>query len=168
MARPKKISLPIAAAAAELAELGFPPAQIPPMLGGKISTTTVRDIIHKHGRWGEVSERPVFARLRAEQNKVLESAFRAGSAQLLERAFEEEKLKKASTYQLVIASSVALDKSRLLAGEPTELIGMAHLHEVPALDRLAAALSSRLVPIQNDVSRETIEIKPQENQGVKT
>lgn len=107
-----------------------------------VTRPSVQDILAKHGHWGVIADKPVFIKLRLEQNKALEAAFRAGSAELLGRAFDEDKLKKASTYQLVIASSIALDKSRLLAGESTENIAVHHESEAieAAADKIAGAL----------------------------
>ena len=133
-----------------------------------ISEASVRDILNKHGRWGVVAEKPVFAKLRAEQKLVLEASYRTSAAKFLERSMEEAKLEKASTYQLVIASSIALDKSQLLAGEPTEITASVNIHAIQGLDRLASILSQALMPASNDVPHETIEVEPQGNQEVKT
>src|SRR3990167_2092476 len=119
-----------------------------------LARSSVRDILRGHGRWGEVADKPVFARLRAEQQVHLEAAFRTAAAEFLARSTDEDKLQKASTYQLVIASSIALDKSRLLAGEPTEIVATYNLHAIEGIDRLASILSQSLLS-SNDVPRET-------------
>ena len=145
-----------AAIAYNLAEAGFAKNEIARRT--TISEASVRDILNKHGRWGEIAEKPVFAKLRAEQKLVLEAGYRASAAKFLDRSLEEAKLEKASTYQLVIASSIALDKSQLLAGEPTEITASINLHAIQGLDRLAAMLSQSLLPQPDDVPRETIEV----------
>ena len=155
-----------AAQAVALGEMGYPSTQIAPIVG--INDRSIRDILNKHGRWGELADTPVFTKLRLEQKKVLEASYRAGAGKLLARAFDEDKLEKASTYQLVIASSIALDKSQLLAGEPTEITATVNLHAIEGLDRLATLLSRTLLPTSNNVSREAIEIKAEQKQGVKT
>ena len=133
-----------AAAALNLAEAGYTPTQISRETG--VSQPSISGILHRHGRWGEVTKLPVFNELRREQNLHLEAAFRAGAAQLLGRAFDESKLEKASTYQLVIASSIALDKSRLLAGESTENVAVLVRHELSTEDALLKRLASTLLP----------------------
>ena len=155
-----------AALAFNLEEAGYNPTQIAPK--ADLNRASVYDILKKHGRWGEIADKPVFQKLRQEQNQHLEAGFRTASAQLLARSLDEEKLQKASTYQLVIASSVAIDKARLLAGEPTEITASVNIHAIQGLDRLASLLSQSLLPPSNDVPRETIEVEPQGNQEVKT
>ena len=144
-----------AAMAMELADT-HNPTQIAAIT--QLKRTSIYDILGKHGHWGEIADRPVFIKLRQQQQAHLEAAFRAGSAKLLERAFDEDKLQKASTYQLVIASSIAVDKARLLAGEPTEITASVSLVAIQGIDRLASILSQSLLS-SNDVLRETIEIK---------
>ena len=134
---------PVAAIeAASLADLGYKSPQISQIVG--LAPSTIDDIIAKHGRWGEVTETSVFVRLRAEQNKVLESAFRAGAARLFARAFDEDKLSKASTYQLVTSAAIAVDKARLLGGESTENLAVSVAVSVN-LDELGSRLSRRLI-----------------------
>jgi predicted transcriptional regulator len=136
------ISYEQAATAVEMAKLGHTSESIAPILG--ISGRSIRDILNKHGRWGEIAETPVFARLRHEQSKVLESAFRAGAAKLFERAFDAEKLDKASTYQLVTSAAIAFDKARLAAGESSINIEV-HVDAVVTIDDLSSRLSRRLI-----------------------
>ena len=131
-----------------LAEAGYSGQEIARNTG--LNNRSVYDVLHRHGRWGEVAEKPVFIRLRAEQNQHLEAAFRSAAAEFLVRSMEEDKLAKASTYQLVIASSIAIDKARLLAGESTENVAHLHLHEIPALDRLAEKLGQTLLQRQSE------------------
>ena len=140
-------SIPIekAALALNLDEAGYNPTQIAQQTS--LSRPTVYDILGRHGHWGEVTDLPAFNKLRREQNQHLEAGFRAGSAKLLARAFDEDKLVKASTYQLVIASSIAIDKAQLLAGLPTEITASYAIHEIRGLDRIAEALSQTLLDV---------------------
>jgi len=133
-----------AAQAMALGDVGYNTRQIAADIG--IPQSTVRDIVKKHGRWGEIADKPVFAKLRSEQSQILEAAYRAGSAELFARAFDPAKLEKASTYQLVMSSAIAIDKARLLAGEATQHVAHAHVHEVKGLDALAARLGQALLP----------------------
>lgn len=123
-----------------LADTGMTPVQIQPIVN--MPPSTIGDIIRKHERWGEIAEKPVFSALRAEQNKVLESAMRAGAARLFARAFDESKLEKASTYQLVTSAAIAVDKARLLAGESTENVAQIAKVEVSGLADLASSLAT--------------------------
>lgn len=138
-----KIPLDKAAAADVMSSIGYSSRQIAAATG--LNARSIRDIIARHGHWGEVADKPVFAMLRQQQNNVLEAAYRSGAALLFQAALEPAKLKKASTYQLVTSSAIAFDKSRLAAGEPTEIIASVDLHLVGNLDKLAARLSQTLV-----------------------
>jgi predicted transcriptional regulator len=133
----------LAAQAMNLADMGHVEREIAEHTG--INQKSLAYIIGKHGKWGELAEQPIFRKLRAEQNQVLETGYRSAAAALLHRAFDESKLEKASTYQLVIASSVALDKARLLAGESTANVEVHTKLEVTGLDNLCSALSQVLL-----------------------
>src|SRR3990167_4614557 len=98
-------------------DFGYRPAVIAELL--EISDNSVRDIIHGKGRWATLPQKPVLARIREEQSRRLELAYRTTAAITMERALEEDKLAKASTYQLITSSAIAIDKARLLAGEST-------------------------------------------------
>jgi hypothetical protein len=132
-----------AAQAYNLADVGYSGESISRI--AKLSRSSVTDILNQKGHWSTLVESPVFKALRREQNQVLEAGFRASANLLLQRAFDESKLEKASTYQLVIASSVALDKARLLAGESTQNIEVHTKLEVTGLDNLCSALSQVLL-----------------------
>jgi hypothetical protein len=132
-----------AAQAYNLADVGYSGESISRI--AKLSRSSVTDILNQKGHWSTLVESPVFKALRREQNQVLEAGFRASANLLLQRAFDESKLEKASTYQLVIASSVALDKARLLAGESTQNIEVHSKLEVTGLDNLCSALSQVLL-----------------------
>jgi hypothetical protein len=137
----------LAAQVMNMADAGYMGQQIANVTG--LPASSVSEIIRKHGRWGEVADKPVFIALRQEQNKVLEAGYRTAAGQLLARAFDEDKLAKAGTYQLVVASGIAIDKARLLAGESTQNVSVHATHEIAALDKLCEMLGQALMT--NDV-----------------
>ena len=132
-----------AAHAMNLADVGYSGAAISRIT--QLNQASVSDILNGKGHWSTLVEKPVFLELRRAQNQTLEAGFRSASNVLLQRAFDESKLEKASTYQLVIASSVALDKARLLAGESTANVEVHSKVEVTGLDNLCSALSQVLL-----------------------
>src|SRR5688572_3693148 len=87
----------IAAQVMNLGDSGYTGSQVGRMLD--IPDRTARQIIQRHGRWGEVAERPVFAELRRQQKAHLEAASRSLSAKCLMQA--EAGLEKMSSYQAV-------------------------------------------------------------------
>src|SRR3990167_5985096 len=87
----------IAAQAMNMGDAGFSGSEVGRVL--RIPDTTARDIINRHGRWGEVAERPVFIELRRQQKAHLEAASRALSAKCIMQA--EQGLEKMSSYQAV-------------------------------------------------------------------
>ena len=141
-----------AAEALNLGRAGYSSGQIEQMTG--IPGRTIRDIVSGHGRWGAtMQDNPVFAELRREQNTVLEAAFRAAAAQSLAEAYRQEKLDKASHYQLVIAASIAIDKARLLAGEAGQIVE--HQISRAALtdeDDLLARLAASIIDVTPDAA----------------
>ena len=144
---PGLIDPALGAAAMALGDAGYQPSQIAPAVG--LPRTTVNDIIARHGRWGAIAEKPVFVKWRLEQQQLLEAGYRESAGVLLAHAMREEKLDKSSTYQLVIASKIALDASRLLAGESTANVDL-HV-AVQGMDALASALGQALLanPVDN-------------------
>jgi hypothetical protein len=144
---PAAIDPKLAAQVMNMAEAGYQGQRISEAVG--LPASSVSDIIARHGRWGDIADKPVFEALRRQQNQTLEAAFRAGAGQLLARAFDEDKLAKAGTYQLVVASGIAIDKARLLAGESTQNVSIHATHEVAALDKLCEMLGQALMT--NDV-----------------
>ena len=70
-----------------------------------------------------------------------------GSIELAKKALVsiEGKLENASAAQLAVVYGVMRDKERLDAGEPTEIHGHLHVHEIQSIDRLAERLSRALV-----------------------
>jgi hypothetical protein len=137
----------IAAQAMALNDVGYPSTQIGRMLD--IAQRTAHDIINLHGNWGEVAERPVFARLRLDQKKHLEATSRMLSAKCLIQV--DKTIEKASAYQAAGIYGLLRTHERLDAGEPTEIIG--HIQDrrsVESLEALAAALSQTLIARQQD------------------
>jgi hypothetical protein len=139
----KRIPLAKAANALAYSDLGYPNNQIAQL--ANISETSVREILNQHGRWGvnlKGVDRAVLARLRQEQNAVLEQAWRTGAAQAMARAFTPDKMEKASFLQLTTGACQAIDKSLLLSGAPTQIVG--HIEDrrsIESLEALATALS---------------------------
>ena len=137
-----------AAQAVTLAELGYNSPAISRETG--INQRTVRDILAKHEKWGELAESSVFASLRREQNRALEAAARSFAAQSWAKA--AEKMDQASYYQLVTGGAILIDKARLLAGESTANVEIHHKHEVTGLDNLCSALSQVLIERQQSTN----------------
>lgn len=135
-----------------LGEIGVPSGQIASMLG--VPRSTVGSLISRHSDWGQVAEGPVARRLRLEQQKILEVGYRQAAAETLARALDAEKLDKASTYQLSIASKIFLESSRLLAGESTQNIEVHTKVDVSGLAALATALTNTVqVPDNTEQSK---------------
>lgn len=141
------ITLPQAAAAVILHDLGNSTRQIEQTLG--LSDTSAHDIIHRHGRWGEVCETPVFKRLRAEQKTHLEAASRVLAAKCLIQV--DKTLDKTSAYQAAGIYGLLRTHERMDAGEASVNIELHVKGELVGMEQLCAALSRTLV----DVSRET-------------
>ena len=153
-----------AAAAMELGESLYTPTEIAKMTG--INRHSVHDILARHGHWGEMAETPVFRKYRLEQKVLLQSATMLVAGKALKQV--DDKIDKASAYQAAGIYGLLRTHERLDAGEPTEITASINLHAIQGLDRLAAMLSQSLLPASNDVPRETIEIKAEEKQEVKT
>lgn len=130
-----------AAQADALAQSGYRPMQIERLTG--IDEASVRDILRRHGRWGEIAATPVFARLRSEQTRAMEAALRVGAAQAIIEAYKPEKLAEASHRDLMVGIGISIDKFRLLAGESTQNVDL-HV-QVSGLDDLAASLGQALI-----------------------
>lgn len=133
----------VANQALALGEVGFNPQQVADIL--PLARTSIAGILNWHGRWGEIAENPILVALRQDQQKHLEVAYRAASAKLLARSVDDDKLDKASTYQLAIASKIFLESSRLLAGESTANVSVQAKVDVTGLDALASALGQALM-----------------------
>lgn len=130
-----------------MGEAGCTPTEIAQVL--PLHRTTIGQILEGHGRWGEVAENPIAIELRRDQQRHLEVAYRAAAAKSLSSAVEDEKIAKASTYQLAIASKIFLESSRLLAGESTANVSVQAKVDVTGLDALASALGQALIKVDD-------------------
>ena len=72
------------------------------------------------------------------------------SATLLNRAMDDDKLDKASTYQLVMASAVATDKSRLLQDQSTSNISLLSAH-INKLSDQEASIDAELRALESEL-----------------
>jgi predicted transcriptional regulator len=135
-----------AAQAMELNEVGYSSVAIGERVG--INPSTVRDIVAKHGRWGEIADRPVFMELRQQQKAILHTATLAVCAKALVRV--DETIDNASAYQAAGIYGLLRTHDRLDAGESTHNIEVHTKLEVEGLDKLSDLLSQRL--LSNDVS----------------
>ena len=126
-----------------LGDAGMSAAQAGALVG--IPERTARDIIARHGRWGEVADRPVFAELRLQQKAHLEATSRYLSSECLIQLAKT--LDKASAYQAAGIYGLLRNHERLDAGEATSNVEL-HLHsklDILALDKLGEMLSQRLI-----------------------
>ena len=130
-----------AAAAMNFGDAGMSSNQIAPLVG--IASRTVREIVSRHGRWGEIAERPVFAQLRHEQKAHLEAASRLVSAKALARV--DETIENASAYQAAGIYGLLRTHERLDAGEPTEITASVNVNIEQRVDGLVEALGQALL-----------------------
>ena len=131
----------VAAQAMTMGDAGYSSNQIAPIIG--LPGRTIRDIIARHGKWGELAEKPVFASLRQAQTQHLEAAGRALAAKAMIQC--EDMLPKANAYQACLISSIMIDKSRLLAGEATQIVEVNTKLEATGLDQFCKLLSQALI-----------------------
>ena len=132
---------PIKAATVQAyAEIGFPATQIVKFVD--IADRTARDIINCVGHWGKIADKPVFARLRAEQKAALQAATMQVAAKALVQV--DETITKASAYQAAGIYGLLRTHERLDAGEPTENIAVA-VNVAVSVDDLSSKLAARLV-----------------------
>jgi hypothetical protein len=131
-----------AAKAVELVEtLGYSSSKAGLVLG--LAKHSVTDIINGVSGWNERKQEPLFARYRQEQKAILIHAMTQLTRESLIHA--SQNLHKASYSQAIVGSAILIDKTRLLAGEPTEITASIELHAVGSLDKLANLLSQSLV-----------------------
>ena len=133
----------LGAEAQAMDQAGYGNAAISRSLG--LAPATIHDIVNRHGRWNELAERPVFEALRRRQNQILEAGYRTMAAKALVQC--EKTIDKASAYQAAGISGLLLDKSRLLAGEPTSIEAHLNLHAAVSIDKLCDVLNQRLIEI---------------------
>jgi hypothetical protein len=146
----EQITLPQAAAVQVLHDLGHSTRQIEREIG--LSDTSAHDILHRHGRWGETCETPVFKRLRAEQKAHLEATSRTLAAKCLIQV--DKTLDKTSAYQAAGIYGLLRTHERLDAGEATVNVDVHLRADLTGMDQLCTALARTLV------SRETTEVSP--------
>lgn len=139
-----------AAQAMALGDSGMPSTQVAAKVG--LPERTAYDIVHRVGRWGELADTPVFAKLRHEQNRALEATGRALAAKFWIHA--EDNIDKLSPYQAVVAGSILIDKAQLLAGLPTSIIETHNLTAIANLEDLGAKLADAIALRQAGKSRE--------------
>ena len=139
----------IAAQVMELGDAGYTGRVIAERTG--VSPNTVRDIVARHGRWGEIAERSVFAELRQQQKAILHTATLAVCAKALVRV--DETIDNASAYQAAGIYGLLRTHDRLDAGEATQNVEIHTKLEVEGLDKLSDLLSQRL--LSNDVSKDS-------------
>jgi hypothetical protein len=134
-----------AAQAMELSDMGYSSRTISERTG--INASSVREIVGRHGRWGEVADRPVFQALRQQQKAILHTATLAVCAKALVRV--DETIDKASAYQAAGIYGLLRTHDRLDAGESTHNIEVHSKLEVEGLDKLSDLLSQRLLTKQD-------------------
>jgi len=105
--------------------------------------STVRSILSKRYRWGEVLADPFFGELRREQKKAFQVAALDLARKSLAKA--EEKIDNASYLQLVTGYGILRDKERLDAGESTANISLHTTNDADDLDKVAARASRALL-----------------------
>ena len=135
--RRRRTDLPTAALVMELGETeGRSGPEISGMTG--VPRSTVENILSGAHGWDRIAQTEVFKLYRQEQNKALEQASRTLAADALKKA--AEKMDAASFYQLVTGAAILIDKSRLLAGDPTENVAHLHLHQFEVMESLVEKL----------------------------
>ena len=160
MPRGKRTSIPQAAEAKALADLGHQGTQIADAMG--LPVRTVDDIINGRNGWGEIiANNEAFRKYRTDAKRKMQAA----STKLAQKALQqvEDKLDKASASQAAIIYAIMRDKERLDAGEPTEIAVTYTRHEVSGLDALAQALSTALMQKQAE-----IDVTPSEQRTAET
>lgn len=138
-----------AAHAMTLGDMGYQSSKVAEMVD--ISQRAAYDIIKRHGRWGEVAERPVFAELRQQQKAHLEATSRMLSAKCLIQV--DNKINECSAYQAAGIYGLLRTHERLDAGEPTEITASLNVHAAVGIDKLSAILGQRLIESNDDKSK---------------
>ena len=160
MPRGKRTSIPQAAEAKALADIGHQGTQIANAMG--LPTRTVDDIINGRNGWGEIiANNEAFRKYRSDAKRKMQAA----SITLSQKALQQidKKLDKASAPQAAMVYGILRDKERLDAGEPTEITVSYTRDEVSGLDVLAQALSTALMQKQAE-----IDVTPSEQRTAET
>ena len=155
MPRGKRTSIPAAAQAKALAEIGYQGTQIADATG--LPARTVDDIINGRNGWGEIiANDQAFKQYRTQAKRQMQAA----SINLSQKALQqiENRIDKASAPQAAMVYGILRDKERLDAGEPTEIRANLTRQEFEGLDALAAVLGQRLLQRTKE-----IDVTPQDS-----
>ena len=142
MPRGKRTSIPHAAQAKALADIGYQGSQIADATG--LPARTVDDIINGRNGWGEIIRNDqAFKQYRSDAKRKMQAA----SIKLSQKALQqiENRIDKASAPQAAMVYGILRDKERLDAGEPTEIVATHSRVDIGGLDKLAAALGQTLL-----------------------
>ena len=146
MPRGKRTSLPQAAQAKALADIGYQGTQIADAVG--LPARTVDDIINGRNGWREIiANDQAFKQYRTDAKRKMQAA----SIKLSQKALQqiENRIDKASAPQAAMVYGILRDKERLDAGEPTEITAVYSHAQIQGLDKLSQLLSSTLLPSGN-------------------
>ena len=109
-----------------------------------IPRATVNDILAGRGGWDEITESdPLFKQLRQQQKERWWKSIWSLQPKLLQNI--EDKLKESSAASSTWMFGVLFDKERLLAGESTSNISVAHHVEVEDLNEAADRIAHSLL-----------------------
>jgi hypothetical protein len=148
MPRGKRTSIPKAAQAKALADIGYQGSQIADATG--LPARTVDDIINGRNGWGEIiANDQAFKQYRSDAKRKMQAA----SIKLSEKALQqiENRIDNASAPQAAMVYGILRDKERLDAGEPTEIVARWTRDEIMGLDKLAAALGQTLLQSAKEI-----------------
>lgn len=154
MPRGKRTSIPQAAQAKALADIGYQGTRIADAIG--LPVRTVDDIINGRNGWREIiANDQAFKQYRTQAKRQMQAA----SINLSQKALQqiENRIDKASAPQAAMVYGILRDKERLDAGEPTEIIALHTRQEIDGLDALAAILGQTLLQRGKE-----IDVTPQE------
>jgi Ribonuclease G/E len=155
MPRGKRTSIPEAARAKALADIGYQATQIADATG--LPTRTVDDIINGRNGWREIiANDQAFKQYRTDAKRKMQAA----SIKLSQKALQqiENRIDKASAPQAAMVYGILRDKERLDAGEPTEITAVYSHAQIQGLDKLSQLLSQTLLP-----SGKMIDVTPAES-----
>ena len=155
MPRGKRTSIPQAAQAKALADIGYQGSQIADATG--LPVRTVDDIINGRNGWGEIiANDQAFKTYRSDAKRKMQAASIKLSQQALQQI--ENRIDKASAPQAAMVYGILRDKERLDAGEPSEIVGSYSRVDISGLDKLPAALGQALLQ-----SGKEIDVTPKES-----
>jgi hypothetical protein len=149
MPRGKRTSIPQAAQAKALADIGYQGSEIADVTG--LPARTVDDIINGRNGWGDIiANDQAFKQYRSDAKRKMQAA----SIKLSQKALQqiENRIDKASAPQAAMVYGILRDKERLDAGEATEIVATHSRVDISGLDKLAAALSQTLLQKEIDVT----------------